>query len=93
MRKFQVGKCETKFGIIFRVRPYSKNASMQFEILDGFMESIDEEHAAKIVKTILKNALTIIGIGLRTYPTCPQCKQMIYEGWKFCPSCGREYSS
>lgn len=61
VRYFQIGICETKFSMIFRIRPTSKYGSMGFEILDGIVASENEEQAATTMKTILKNALVQAG--------------------------------
>lgn len=67
-RYFQIVKWETKFSVIFRIRPASKSkvGPMGADLLDGFIQSDNEEQAATTMKTILNKALSEAGFKEKT---------------------------
>lgn len=61
MKYFKIIKRETKKGINFKVKFANRQHPFGFEELDGAIQSENEEQAATVLKTILKNALAQAG--------------------------------
>jgi len=61
MRYFKIIKRETRKGINFKVKFANHQHPYGFEEMDGAIQSENEEQAAIVLKTILKNALAQAG--------------------------------
>ena len=61
MRYFKIIKRETKKGINFKVKFANRQHPFGFEEMDGAIQSMNEDQAAIVLKTILKNALSQAG--------------------------------
>jgi hypothetical protein len=61
MRYFKIIKRETKKGINFKVKFANRQHPFGFEELEGAIQSENEDQAAAVLKTILKNALAQAG--------------------------------
>lgn len=73
MRFFKIIKRETKKGINLKVKFANRQHPFGFEELDGAIQSMNEDQAAIVLKTILKDALAQagfkekVGNGSRTF--------------------------
>lgn len=61
MRYFKIIKREAKKGINFKVKFANRQHPFGFEELDGAIQGENEDQAATVLKTILKNALAQAG--------------------------------
>jgi len=61
MKYFKIIKRETRKGINFKVKFANHQHPFGFEELEGFIESENEDQAATVLKTLLKNALAQAG--------------------------------
>jgi len=61
MRYFKIIKRETKKGINFKVKFANRHHPFGFDELEGMIQSENEDQAATVLKTILKNALAQAG--------------------------------
>lgn len=61
MKYFKIIKRETKKGINFKVKFANRQHPFGFEEMDGAIQSMNEDQAAIVLKTILKDALTQAG--------------------------------
>lgn len=68
VRLFKIIKRETRKGINLKIKPANGRHAFGFEELDGAIQSMNEEQAAVVLKTILKHALTLAGFKWRGEP-------------------------
>jgi hypothetical protein len=61
LKYFKIIKRETKYGINFKVKFANRQHHFGFEELDGSIQSENQDQAAVVLKTILKNALAQAG--------------------------------
>lgn len=61
MKYFKIIKRETKKGINFKVKFANRQHPFGFEELEGSIQSENEEQAATVLKTLLKNTLAAAG--------------------------------
>jgi len=61
MRYFKIIKRETRKGINFKVKSANRQHPFGFEEMGGDIQSNDEDQAAFVLKTILKDALAKAG--------------------------------
>ena len=61
MKYFKIIKRETKKGINLKIKFANRQHPFGFEELDGAIQTENEEQAATVLKTILKNALAQAG--------------------------------
>jgi len=65
MKYFKIIKRETKKGINFKIKFANRQHPFGFEELEGSIQSENEEQAAMVLKTLLKNTLAAAGFNER----------------------------